>query len=752
MRRMSGWRRVCAFYFVLTLVYSWPILVAISARLPSDIADPGLNAWIMWWNSQAIPLTERWWNAPMFYPAPGAFALSETLLGVAPLTVPMHWLGIDAVTVYNVVFILSIFGAAIAGHALAYRLTGRHDAAAIAGAAFGFSPYRVAQTPHLQTELALFMPLCLLCLHRYVEISRPRYLALAALCFTINGLMSGYFLLFFPVLVALWLLWHARHVRTVAIVATTLLIAYLPLSPLLLGYHRYQSDLGLSRGIEEIEAFSADATSIWAASPLTSFARLWTIHPRAEGELYPGVMVLGLVIVASSLALRSVKAAHTRQRRISQALLIAGCLMMVVAVVCMTIGGTQFHLLGLRFSLTRPYKLITVSLWCFLLAALSSAAFVRAWKSRSTFCFYTLAAGVMFLFALGPVGRVAGQRFLYKAPYSLLLYLPGGSGLRVPARFAMLFVLCLSQAAALAFARMAPRQRSQWLAVAVTAIIVLDGWVVLPMAAVPVLRDLVGLDPRAVVIELPVVDEYAAGAALLRQTKHRHPIGNGYSGYAPPHHVIFETGLRDQDASVIAAFQQLGPVAVFVRKDRPPQMTSRLLEDMPRAQRIVTGSEGDVYDLPQVEPAPRPVGSALPIQSIRANGVIVNAAVFQDGDPATRWEAPAHLGREPHLSVTLAAKAAIDAIELGLGPYRLDYPRRLRVEIAADSEPPHRVWEGRTAGLSMLAVLRDYRSPTLAIPVPPGSVAQQIVLTLTEEDKVFSWSVADLRIIGTLFQ
>ena len=139
---------IVALYCGLTVAYTWPVLLALQSTLPHDLGDPALNAWILWWNSEAVPLTHRWWNAPIFYPVPGAFSLSETMLSVAILTTPLQWLGTGPMAAYNIAFVASIPAAGLAAHLLAHRLTGRHDAALIAGLAFAFSPYRVAQLPH----------------------------------------------------------------------------------------------------------------------------------------------------------------------------------------------------------------------------------------------------------------------------------------------------------------------------------------------------------------------------------------------------------------------------------------------------------------------------------------------------------------------------------------------------------------------------------------------------------------------------
>ena len=50
----------------------------LGTALPSDLGDPALNSWILWWNTQALPFTERWWSPPMFYPVKDALARCDT--------------------------------------------------------------------------------------------------------------------------------------------------------------------------------------------------------------------------------------------------------------------------------------------------------------------------------------------------------------------------------------------------------------------------------------------------------------------------------------------------------------------------------------------------------------------------------------------------------------------------------------------------------------------------------------------------
>ena len=106
------------------------------------------------------------------------------------------WLGAGPQAAYNVVFLLTFPLSAIGAYLLAHELTGRRDAAFIAGLLFGFAPYRIAHLPQIQSLASFPMPFSLLGLHRYLRDPRPRWLALFAGGWFLQGICNGYYLLF----------------------------------------------------------------------------------------------------------------------------------------------------------------------------------------------------------------------------------------------------------------------------------------------------------------------------------------------------------------------------------------------------------------------------------------------------------------------------------------------------------------------------------------------------------------------------
>jgi len=680
-------------------------------------------------------LTARWWDAPVFYPIRGAFAFSETLLSLTIVSTPLQWLGATAVEAYNVVFVLSFFSAAIAAHALAHRLTGRHDVSLLAGLACGFSPYRAAQMPHLQTLVSCWMPLGLLALHGFVNDAdaqgqspergraRGRSLVLFGVCWLLNGLTTGYFLFFFPVLIVLWLIWFVRSARDAAAIVVTAGMASVPLVPLLVSYQRHQAVFGLSRTITEILGFGADVTALWASSDHTWLSRHWTAAPRAEGELYPGVVVLALVITGAVVAVR--RRALPRGPRAIRTLRfsLAGLAMAfwIAAAIAAATGGWTWQLGPISISTTHPFKTVTAGVWLVVAAILLDPRIRDAWRRRSVFGFYTLGAVVMFVFAWGPAARAFGMRFWYQSPYLWLMRLPGGGALRVPARFATLMILCLSQAAALAAVRLAiGRRRAGAIVAALAAAIALDGWVLpLKTDATPAPIALGGLPTATPVLELPPSDLFGETTAMLHATVHGHPIINGYSGYAPPHAGIVSDGLRDRDPTVLDAFATLGPFAVYVNRAQDEDGKYRdYVGRVTGAKMVSESGSGTLFTI-----APRP-----PVAP----------------DPTARRVTPASATvSETSAQLTFSTPVTLSRIELDSGAWPADFPRTLRISAGDDNE--HVVWEGGLAGPAILSLLRDPKRLVVPVELPATALATRYVFAIVDPKPEAKWPVRAIR-------
>lgn len=175
-------------YCGLTLILTYPLVRHLGGVLPSDLGDPVLNTWILWWNTQAVPLTEAWWSPPVFFPVADTITFSENLLGLLPISAPVQWLTGNPILAYNVAFLLSFALSGLTAYLLCRDLTGRHDAAWIGGLVFAFAPYRFDHLSHLQLLSWYWLPVIPLALHRYVRDGQTRWLGWFGLAYVLQGL------------------------------------------------------------------------------------------------------------------------------------------------------------------------------------------------------------------------------------------------------------------------------------------------------------------------------------------------------------------------------------------------------------------------------------------------------------------------------------------------------------------------------------------------------------------------------------
>ena len=70
-----------AVYSTLAVALTFPLVLHLSSVMPHDLGDPLLSTTILWWNAHVPWFTQRWWNGPAFFPAPGFLALSDPRLG-----------------------------------------------------------------------------------------------------------------------------------------------------------------------------------------------------------------------------------------------------------------------------------------------------------------------------------------------------------------------------------------------------------------------------------------------------------------------------------------------------------------------------------------------------------------------------------------------------------------------------------------------------------------------------------------------
>jgi hypothetical protein len=670
-------------YIVLTAVQGRHVLGSLGSGVVLSPIDSLLNAAILAWNARHVPLTDAWWQFPMFYPTADTLAFSEHLLGVSVVSTPLYWMtGGNALATYNLTLLLTYPLCALGMYALVYRLTRSAPAAFLAGLAFGFAPYRASQLFHIQVLAVFWAPLALLGLHGYLETGRRGWLALFALGWTLQGAANGYFLVYFSVLSGLWVMWFVvagRRWRELAMIGAAMAASALTLAPILYRYITVHERNGFFRSAQEIESFGADVAALLCAPTLLTFwggVRVWC---APEAQLFAGVSLIALCC-GGALAVR---------RRHDQA------------------EAARHHALT----------------------------------------FYVLATLAMWVLCWGPIPKLLGRPVLPRGPYAWLMWLPGGDGLRVPARFWMLVLICLAVVLGILVADLLRRRSRRATAVIVAAAagaLAMDGWAVIPVHPGPtpapnptILRD-------GTVLELPAGTPDRDNSAAYRAVMGQWRVANGYSGYAPYYYDTLILLSREEDDAIFAPFVADADLQVLVPEDAP---RLRALVERQRDVELTGRNPGFTqYRLPRrgSSISSSDLGRRLEIRAVSASCSPGLVAHITDGNPETRWECGRQTA-DQEMTIDLGSVVSAGVLAHGLGPFGEDFPRRLIVDTSVDGSSWEAAWDKPLRGPVLAAWMKDRKWTRVLLPFTPRPT-RFIRLRQVGRDDTYFWSIAELDV------
>ncbi|MTK03932.1 hypothetical protein FF096_18145 [Micromonospora sp. CP22] len=151
---------------LLAVVLTWPTLRHPWTTIPGDIGDPTLQAWQVAWGGHALATNPLGlWHSNTFFPELYTFAYTDNLIGYAPAG--LFGNGMEAAVFrYNLLYVLAHALAFVGAYALVRQLGGIRTAAAVAGVAWAFAPWRLAHSGHLNILSIGGIALCLAMLAR----------------------------------------------------------------------------------------------------------------------------------------------------------------------------------------------------------------------------------------------------------------------------------------------------------------------------------------------------------------------------------------------------------------------------------------------------------------------------------------------------------------------------------------------------------------------------------------------------------
>lgn len=498
------------FYLLVAILASWPLALHLRTHLPIGSEAPAtvalFNLWTLRWNADRLLAGYAgYWQAPIFYPLAGAFALSEPQPATGLMFAPLWLLGGDEVLAYNLVLLLALAANGAAAGRLMTTLGALRGPSLLAGALAVALPFAAYEMGVLQLIMLFPIWLALDALVRFRR--RPALgtaLALGA-ALALAFLTCEYYGAFAVVVLGLSALallpWAGLGRLAAGNLLIGLALAALLLLPVLPAQAQFSA--AFARGDATIAQNSAQAADYLRLPPGALGAGLpWLRASGGSGQtLYPGT---GLLLLALGGA-----AAGWRGRRRWVLFALVGC-----GVALLISFGLNLRLAGWA-----PYQLLR--------------ALVPGFRQlRSPF----RAAALLQALLVTLAGLALGGLWRWRAPLGrwLAVALTAGALLEVWVVPAPLYRF--------------PRERmaEPWI-----------GWLAtqppgaVAMAPFPASGAAGDYEPTAV--------------AMLQAFGHRHPLANGYSGFFPPAYLrLREAMLGFPNAASLAELRDAGVVYVVV--------------------------------------------------------------------------------------------------------------------------------------------------------------------------------------------
>lgn len=158
-----------ALALLLAVAMTWPLALHVGSDIPKNDIDPDplFYVWHEAWIGHAVleqPLDL--FQANRFWPEPDSLAFTDVVLGYAPAAVWGAGSIDAALVVYNLLFLFTYALAFLGAYLLAHELGASRLASVVAGAAFAYAPWRLAQDGHLAVISSGGIPLALFLLVR----------------------------------------------------------------------------------------------------------------------------------------------------------------------------------------------------------------------------------------------------------------------------------------------------------------------------------------------------------------------------------------------------------------------------------------------------------------------------------------------------------------------------------------------------------------------------------------------------------
>ncbi|MBC7230342.1 MAG: glycosyltransferase family 39 protein [Actinobacteria bacterium] len=427
---MAGIRRpgpeyalVLLLFLVLTIIFTWPLVLHLHNGVLGGHGDTLLNTWIMSWNAHALfSHPGSLFQGNIIYPSRDVLTYSEVMMVESLFAAPVYHAARNPVLAYNIVLVLGSVLGAFGCYLLIKELTGSRWGGIAGGVFFALCPYKMSKIGHLQIFFSPFLPFMILHLYRYLEHHRTRNLLLFGTFFLLQALSSWHYLVFCSLSAGLLCFWYALFARDsrqwsrLGLAVLVMFVAVAAMVPLAIPYFRSNARLPhFERTLDDSEYWSArpgDFLNVLPENLIYGSAPAFFTEGNilAENVLYPGLLVVILALAGILIRKRRGDDARVFQRDAST---MKGyfALLIFVSVILMLgprVGGVKnpfyiflYHLGLLKFirmpsrffinavlglSVLCGYGIAKISLWA------------RSWRNNLTVA--KVVAGCLVLFLI----------------------------------------------------------------------------------------------------------------------------------------------------------------------------------------------------------------------------------------------------------------------------------------------------------------------------------------------------------------
>ncbi len=485
---------VLLLFIALTIFMTYPVIFKMGYTV-KDLGDPLLSTWILSWDIHKITTGDIWnlFNANIFYPHERTLAYSEHLLPQALFALPPLILTKNPVFAYNFVLLFAFVTSGFGMYLLARYLTGNSFSGIIAGIIFAFSTFMFAHLGHLQVISAGGLPLSFLFLHKFFESESYKHLLLFTLFYLLQVLSNSYYALYLTLFAGLYMLYYIisrKKYREWSFLGKMVLFAGIVMvvaGPFFYQYIAVRQEMGFVRTID----YYADIKSYLCASSLNRlYGKLTAIFREPEGELFPGITAVLLVLIGLIHKIKNnLKIEPALKEKVPGLPIIKRFIRKIIALI----------------------KALEENIWI-----------------------YVVILVLAFLFTFGP-----------KGPYILLYkFVPGFDGLRVASRFHIFVMFSIAVLAAFGVRCLLSYLKGVKklvIMILIPALILIEYLSIpVPAVAVPVKGDIPDVYKWLArqkedfsIIEYPIQWQKEF-FRVYYSTYHRKKMVNGHSGYSSP--------------------------------------------------------------------------------------------------------------------------------------------------------------------------------------------------------------------------